>query len=332
MRLREDKRARPIVLRCCVGDTLLIQLQNLLPDNAAQPEVGLHLEGMELLPATATDLQILTKLPDALSILPNPMNPQAAIDSDGTWAGANLGSPGYPPVTPAAAGPGSLVASGQTKVYRLFARAEGAFLLYSGADDGQGGGQIDAGLFGAVVVEPSPASFFRSQVTRTDLAVATKGRTNLGQPMVNYQARYAQGATYPSKQPIPYPTPVLDMLIERPEAGPNVFELVHSDLTAIVSGRGTTDGNSSRAILRSTRTRRIPIEPSPIGNSSSTTTRRIAISRACPSTPVGRSAVITSLAALLTHLRSTTASRGSAPRSWLIGSESGRWVGQTRWS
>ena len=67
VRLREDKRARPIVLRCCVGDTLLIQLQNLLPTNAAQPQVGLHLEGVELLPATAADIAILTKLPDPLS-------------------------------------------------------------------------------------------------------------------------------------------------------------------------------------------------------------------------------------------------------------------------
>jgi hypothetical protein len=237
VRLREDKRARPIVLRCRVGDTLLIQLQNLLPVKALQPEVGLHLEGLELLPATPAEIRVLAKLPDALDALKKgPLEAQAGFDSDGTWAGANLGSPGYPPTNPTQAGPGSLVAPGQTKIYRLFARAEGAFLLYSGADDVQRRGQIDAGLFGAVVVEPPRSSFFRSQVTREDLGKAAKGQTVEGQPLINYNARYDPKDTYPSGQPIPDPTPVLDMLIERPTAGSNIFELVHSDLTAIITG------------------------------------------------------------------------------------------------
>src|SRR5262249_36156040 len=51
-----------------------------------------------------------------------------------------------------------------------------------------------------------------------------------------YRKNYDKAATYPSGQPIPDPTPVLDMVVGRPAAGANVVELVHSDLTAIIAG------------------------------------------------------------------------------------------------
>jgi hypothetical protein len=79
------------------------------------------------------------------------------------------------------------------------------------------GGQTNAGLFGAVQVEPRGAKWYRSQVTAADLALATAGTTPGGQPIVDYGATYADG------------TPILNML----DAS---NEIVHTDLTAIIAG------------------------------------------------------------------------------------------------
>jgi hypothetical protein len=178
--LRPDKRPRPIVLRMNVGDCMEVSFKNLLapapeqfplatnfpavvptspfgpgkinmaPDTSgsifSQPPTryaGVHVMGMQL--ATASG------------------NPSGIL-SDGSWVGANTTS---------------LVPPNGTAKYKFYASAEGGYLLYStGADVGQRGeatpgAQLSQGLFGAVIVEPPQAEWYRSQVTRDDLTQAT---------------------------------------------------------------------------------------------------------------------------------------------------------------
>src|SRR5205085_5595948 len=124
----------------------------------------------------------------------------------------------------------------QTKVYNLFVREEGTFLIYTMGDtEAQPTGQLSRGLFGALNVQPTGAEWYRSQVSQQDLALATKKgpggplKTAGGQPIVDYNAVYPAGSTYPDGTPILPNTPILKML----DANLN---LVHSDLTAIITG------------------------------------------------------------------------------------------------
>ena len=165
--LRPDKRPRPIVLRMNVGDCLTIYFRNLLDparrdnDQAATRDASIHVIGLQLV---------------------------NSISDDGSNVGTN---------------PSSLVPPGGSATYTLYAEREGEHVLNStGAmTGGEGdGGQTNAGLFGAVQVEPRGAKWYRSQVTEADLALATTGTTPGGQPILDYGATYADG------------TPILNML------------------------------------------------------------------------------------------------------------------------
>ena len=160
VRLRKDKRARPIVLRAAVGDCLEIHFTNLLNPTIRRPfersepstqlkpktrDVGIEVMGLEL---------------------------RGSIESDGSWVGTNANSFAKP---------------GETKIYKYYARANGTFLLHS-LDDNQNG-QL-AGLFGAVNVQPKGAQFFRSQVTREDLKAASTGQTSVGQPIIKSEKTF----------------------------------------------------------------------------------------------------------------------------------------------
>ena len=183
VQLREGKRPRPLVLRMNVGDCLAIQFQNLL---ATTPEDNQQ-------PATRT-----------ASIRALGLQLVNSIASDGSNVGTNASS---------------LVAPGGSATYTFYAEREGSHLLYSSAatTGGEGdGGSINAGLFGAVTVQPTGAEWYRSQVTNADLALATTGTTPGGQPIINYNATYPDG------------TPILKML--------KGTEIVHSDLTALITG------------------------------------------------------------------------------------------------
>ncbi|MEP7340158.1 MAG: hypothetical protein ABI977_20665, partial [Acidobacteriota bacterium] len=242
--LRQDKRPRPIVLRANVGQCLQIKFTNLLSPqttNALEPvtrHASIHVTGMELV---------------------------KDINSDATFVGKNQNA---------------TVAPGDAKTYIYYAKEEGGFMLYSGAGDWAG--QLSAGLFGSVTVQPANAEWYRSQVTHDDLQLAAylvvdgkvAGNPNMtikplrdaagnqittvvdgearpvwtlttvegdrqtvhtasvviitdrlftldGRPLVNYQA------VYPPNHPRAG-TPILNLL-----DGNN---LVHSDLTAIITG------------------------------------------------------------------------------------------------
>lgn len=186
--LREDKRARPLVLRMNVGDCLKITFQNLLassPVNDEQPatrSASVHVIGLQLV---------------------------GSIASDGSNVGTNTSS---------------LVAPGGSATYTYYAEREGTNLLYSGAamTGGEGdGGSLAMGLFGAVNVEPKGARYYRSQVTRDDMDLATVGTASSGHPIIDYDKEY----------PLAHPrtgAPILNML--------DGNEIVHSDLNAIIRG------------------------------------------------------------------------------------------------
>jgi hypothetical protein len=159
VRLRSDKRPRPIVLRMNSGDCLRITFQNLLStspagDQPATRTAGVHAKGMELV---------------------------GSISSDGSNVGQN---------------PPSLVAPGGSAIYTFTATREGNNLMYSSAatTGGEGnGGSLAMGLFGSINVEPRGAEWYRSQVTAADLALAKTGTTTGGQPIINYDAVYPVG-------------------------------------------------------------------------------------------------------------------------------------------
>jgi len=152
VRLRSDKRPRPIVLRMNSGDCLRITFTNLLSpsplsDQPATRSAGIHVNGMELV---------------------------GSIASDGSNVGVNAPS---------------LVAPGGSTVYTLSATREGNNLMYSSAatTGGEGnGGTLSAGLFGSVNVEPKGAEWYRSQVTAADMTAAKTGTTTGGQPLLDY--------------------------------------------------------------------------------------------------------------------------------------------------
>jgi manganese oxidase len=187
VQLRSDKRPRPLVLRMNVGDCLTIHFTNLLAparkdnDQVNTRNASIHVIGMQL---------------------------AKSIADDGSFVGANTSS---------------LVAPGSTATYTLFAQHEGGYVMYStDTVGGEGdGGQQSAGLLGAINVEPPGARWYRSQVTKNDLDLATTGKTADGHPIVNYEATYTSGAQ--SGQPI------LNMLS-------STNEIVKSDLTALITG------------------------------------------------------------------------------------------------
>ena len=148
VRLRDDKRARPLVLRANKGDCLEITFVNLLSDQPVAKQrnpnipaptrwAGLNATGLEL---------------------------AGSIDSDASWVGKN-------PSGPTQKG-GSLAKNGELKVYKWYATEEGTFLIYSAADM-DSGYQANQGLFGAIHVEPEGAEWYRSQITHDDLVQAT---------------------------------------------------------------------------------------------------------------------------------------------------------------
>jgi hypothetical protein len=188
VRLRPDKRPRPLILRMNVGDCLRISFQNLLSSSrrdaqqAATRWASIHAVGMQW---TSSSLD------------------------DGSYVGAN---------------PNGLVDVGQSTVYNLHAKREGEHLLHSSGAlaGGEGdGGQLNAGLFGAIIVEPTNARWYRSQVTRQEIDWAITGTSSYGQPVINYDAVYPAG--HPRAG-----TPILHML--------NGTEIVHTDLTAVIMG------------------------------------------------------------------------------------------------
>jgi hypothetical protein len=196
VQLASTHRPRPIVLRARVGDCLHITFENLLAPvplgaTGTQPPTPAPLgngptpircpglqsaDGQKELactcPALNADLYPEQTCTRAVGVHIYGMDEMANKDGtleDGSFVGRN---------------PRSVVDPGGKFDYTVRAGAEGVFLLYSAGTDAattnsgnanvfDPGGQLSAGLFGSVVVEPRSAEWYRSQVTKADLDAAT---------------------------------------------------------------------------------------------------------------------------------------------------------------
>lgn len=214
VRLRPDKRPRPLVLRVAAGDCLEVHFQNLLA-----PQANPNQAPLDALGGIPFRLQIDDQVASRFAgFHPQGMQLVDSIADDGSFVGRNGNS---------------LVPPGGAISYRFFAEHEGTFLVTShGATFGGEGstGNSGTGMFAVVNVEPKRADFFRSQVTEEELRLATIGFAPTGQPIIDYFA------TYPNDCPSGVwcregkaGLPILRML------GPG-DALVHADINAIIVG------------------------------------------------------------------------------------------------
>ena len=281
VKLREDKRPRPIVLRANEGDCLQVRFHNLLmrgvPDERSGGsvqnggKVPAHLQDPDGTvygaPAARTGRELVQPSPisndlpltraasfhvNGLNVVPVPRSECPLATPDHPWLcgtdGDNVGL-NEPMVHAATPEPlrsrllqqGGQVYPGQSAVYRMYAFREGTYFAYStGATvAGEGdGGQLGAGLFGAVNVQPRGARWYRSQITHNDLRAASRSVATGRHPYssLDYDgARYASGAHKG--------IPILAMLDGQ--------EIVHSDLNAIVVLSGASpDGNDTTGPAR----------------------------------------------------------------------------------
>jgi len=227
--LRSDKRPRPIVLRVNKGGCLQITFTNFLakpptPINPLQPvtrQASVRVNGMQLISGTTQS------------------GATSGIAADGSYTGDNSSS---------------LVDPGNKATYTLYASEEGTFLLYSGGStfgtSGNTAGQLTAGLFGAVNVEPAQAEYYRSQVTAADLQLACQ-RQNPNDPnspcqttadghlIINYDAVYPATHKYACRPVLKMvdipraPSPGVGRCLPIPNSLPQTF---YTDLTAIITG------------------------------------------------------------------------------------------------
>ena len=276
VKLRSDKRPRPIVLRANEGDCLEVRFHNLLmraaPDElSGSPEqyrgkvpahsadapgvlynqtdtaptgrnlvkaesvsndrpwtraASFHVNGLDVVPMSARECPVSTAARAWL------------CGTDGDSVGLNTArvNPATPqPLRRKLEEQGGQVLPGQSAIYRMYAFREGTYFAYSTAATvgGEGnGGQISAGLFGAVNVQPRHSKWYRSQVTNSDLrAAAQTPGASQGHPFANLDydgARYTSG---PQRG-----TPILAML--------DGNEIVHTDVNAIVALRGPGPDNN----------------------------------------------------------------------------------------
>jgi manganese oxidase len=227
VRLRDDKRPRPLVLRANEQDCLEVTFTNLLSPT---------LNGQEILkdPETGQSIPLDSEEPSTRHasmhvngldyvVMPGQpkMSTQTLTDAAGTHKRAHLAADG----ANVGRNLSSLAAPGQTRIYQWYAKQEGGYLFHSmaAAAGGEGdGGQLGLGLFGAVNVQPKGAKWYRSQTDAVDLQRATVGRNPApfgGTPKIDYEAKRDDG------------TPLLNMLQAK---GGKTFEIVHTDLNAVI--------------------------------------------------------------------------------------------------
>jgi hypothetical protein len=217
--LRPDKRPRPIVIRAAEGDCLTVNFRNLLtsvanPFDPAAPGVQGQNPALRIVDEQVADRYAGIHF-GGLELLER-------IEDDASYVGRN---------------PNSLVPAGGSATYKLYAAKEGVFQITSyGATFGSEGlqGNNANGLFGAMNVEPRRANFYRSQIAEEEMRLATTGTTADGHPIINYEAAYP-GAPSVWADEGKAGLPVINML--KSLGGAN-YELVHTDLNAVITGPG----------------------------------------------------------------------------------------------
>ncbi|HET9700297.1 MAG TPA: hypothetical protein VFP70_05190, partial [Burkholderiales bacterium] len=236
VKLRDDKRPRPLVLRVNAGDCLTVNFTNLLNPvpNARNFIVDADPFQAKLDPNPVTadrDPQITTSVNE--QVLERRVGFHAAglqlmgsIASDGSYVGRNASS---------------LVAPGGSTTYTLYAEHEGVHQVINtgalvGSDANQG--NTANGLFGQVIIEPVGARTYRNTVTEEELRLATVGPTAGGQPRLNYETRFPNSEPWISEGVAG--RPVLNMMDcgGAPDNNPAglTCTIVHTEVDAVVAG------------------------------------------------------------------------------------------------
>jgi hypothetical protein len=226
VRLRSDKRPRPLVLRVNEGDILEVNFTNLLnpsinpagtdtkagaephaavdPDKVREFDQGnpcVPINGVENGKPVANDLNSPRSRCASMAVSGLPTVEEGTPGNNGTH--------GNPPVPP-----------GQTVTYRWKAGKVGTFLFssLSAPSGGQGdGGSLVLGLFGAVNVEPKGSDWYRSAVKESDMKLVRDQA--IAPALLNYEAKYQDGK------------PVLNMLQKIDD---NHYQLIYSLLDAVI--------------------------------------------------------------------------------------------------
>ncbi len=250
VKLRDDKRPRPLVLRVAAGDCLTVNFQNLVSPvpNARNFAVDRDGVGNDRNPVTADGTpQIPTSVDEQVadrrtSFHANGMQLRSAggILNDGSFVGAN---------------PSSLAEPGQRLTYNLYAEREQVYQVVShgalvGSDANQG--NVANGLFGQIIVEPRGAKIYRNTVTEEELRLATRtahGRstrttvrgwaplvpgsttrkyctTLAGHPVLNYEA------TYPNRAPWTAEGLAGRTILNMIQGN----QIVHTEIDAVIAG------------------------------------------------------------------------------------------------
>lgn len=262
VKLRSDKRPRPLVLRANEGDCLQVTFTNLLSptvdehefmrdperrlthpenpvvaiadsDEPATRHASMHVNGLSLVDTIESQGTNVGK------------NGWYKTDKDGRYvtdsAGKRIKTDGKCSADSTDFGKNlcALAAPGETRTYTWYAKKEGTFFLYSmGAPaGGEGdGGQLGLGLFGAINVQPNGANWYRSQVTEQELKYATKGETKYNQPIIDYETTINDGPL--AGQPILNMLKCRDQKFSHGQGNRATCasggELVHSDLNAVI--------------------------------------------------------------------------------------------------
>ncbi|MET0623676.1 MAG: Ig-like domain-containing protein [Pyrinomonadaceae bacterium] len=208
VQLRPDKRPRPLVLRINEGDCLQVTFKNLLAKTRPEVEDIDFNNQPEKQTYTGAPVKLQQNNTTFTRAASMHVNGLEYVNGPSVSDGAHVGNNNS-----------SLVEPDNSKTYIWYGRKQGQYMVHSmGATvGGEGdGGQTVLGLFGAVVVEPQGAKWYRSQVTAEKLAAATTGRNPDGTPKINFEATDASG-------------PILNMLSP-------ANEIVHTDVNALITG------------------------------------------------------------------------------------------------
>ncbi|MEY4753428.1 MAG: hypothetical protein RJA44_1103, partial [Pseudomonadota bacterium] len=222
--LRSDKRPRPLVLRANMGEKLEVNFTNLLCDNAPgtpenDPFAEAFAEPVIEIPEAAVG-QVIERPANGFS---RPATRLASMVFQGLTHDTSV--PGYNTWDPRVTGI-SGISPGESITYRLLAEREGNYLIHdNGAPaGGEGdGGSTTMGLYGAVNIEPSGATAYRSQV-RHEIWKAAQAQAKAG-ALINYEAVDKTG------QFGPVGNPLLNM---HKSLGGGRYQLVHADINAVI--------------------------------------------------------------------------------------------------
>jgi hypothetical protein len=219
--LRPDKRPRPLVLRMGAGDCLEYKVTNLL-DPVANP-----FQALDPNPPPPVAGEVRSGIPFNLNIDDQVADRRISLRFQGTELVNDIGDDG----SFVGNNVSSLIPVGQDRTFKIYAPEENTYVgtSYGATVGSEGlGGNTANGLWAVLNVGPRDSAFYRSQVTREEMDLATTGFTAAvpGQPIIDYETVYPGGLPWSDEGKAGLP--IINMVTA---AG----EIVHSDINAIVA-------------------------------------------------------------------------------------------------